>query len=149
MFGPSYWAVPGESIPYFAISGNHGLNSTFITDWPESATAAASGGEYGMYPYPSIDGANAASYPTSYYAFSTGGARFYMLDAAWGDTNTGTATGGTCGSSCAAYQVDHDAHWTRDVARVHLAPAGPGGAPRRPEVRLLPLPAVHRATPPR
>ena len=35
-----------------------------------------------------------------------------MLDAAWGDTNTGTATGGTCGSNCKAYQVDHDAHWT-------------------------------------
>ena len=112
MFGPSYWAIPGESIPYFAISGNHGLNSTFISNWPESATAAAAGGEYGMYPYPSIDGANAASYPTSYYAFSTGGVRFYMLDAAWGDTNTGTATGGTCGSNCKAYQVDHDAHWT-------------------------------------
>jgi fibronectin type 3 domain-containing protein len=116
VFGPSYWAVPGESIPYFAISGNHGLNSTFITDWPEAATAAASGGEYGMYPYPSIDGAKAASYPTSYYAFSTGGARFYMLDASWGDTNTGSATGGSCGSPCAAYQVDHDAHWTATSA---------------------------------
>ncbi len=112
VFGPSYWAVPGESIPYLAISGNHGLNSTFITDWPEPANAAASGGEYGMYPYPSIDGAAAANYPTSYYAFSAGGARFYMLDAAWGDTNTGSATGGACGSHCAAYQVDHDAHWT-------------------------------------
>jgi chitodextrinase len=112
VFGPSYWAVPGESIPYFAVSGNHGLNSTFLTDWPESATAAAAGGEYGMYPYPSIDGTRATSYPTSYYAFSAGSVRFYMLDAAWGDTNTGTATGGTCGSACAAYQVDHDAHWT-------------------------------------
>jgi chitodextrinase len=112
VFGPSYWAVPGQSIPFFAISGNHGLNSTFITNWPESATSAASGGEYGMYPYPSIDGAAAANYPTSYYAFSAGSARFYMLDAAWGDTNTGSATGGSCGSRCAAYQVDHDAHWT-------------------------------------
>jgi fibronectin type 3 domain-containing protein len=65
-----------------------------------------------MYPYPSIDGAAAANYPTSYYAFSAGGARFYMLDAAWGDANTGSATGGSCGSKCAAYQVDHDAHWT-------------------------------------
>src|SRR6266851_6036586 len=65
-----------------------------------------------MYPYPAIDGANAASYPTSYYAFAAGGARFYMLDASWGDTNTGSATGGACGSHCAAYQVDHDAHWT-------------------------------------
>jgi chitodextrinase len=112
IFGPSYWAIPGQGIPFFAISGNHGLNSNFITNWPESATAAASGGTYQMYPYPSIDGAAAANYPTSYYAFSAGGARFYMLDATWGDTNTGSATGGSCGSKCAAYQVDHDAHWT-------------------------------------
>jgi chitodextrinase len=116
VFGPSYWAKPGESIPYFAVSGNHGLNSTFITDWPESATASASGGVYAMLPYPSIDGANAASYPTSYYAFSTGGVRFYLLDAAWGDTNVGTATGGACGTNCKAYQVDHDAHWTANSA---------------------------------
>ena len=116
VYGPSYWAVPGESIPYYAVSGNHGLNSTFITDWPEGSTTAASGGVYQMLPYPSVDGANAASYPTSYYAFSSGGVRFYMLDAAWGDANTGTATGGTCGSPCTAYQVDHDAHWTTNSA---------------------------------
>ena len=116
VFGPSYWAIPGESLPFFAISGNHGLNSTFIGNWPESAVTAASGGVYSMTSYPSIDGANAASYPTSYYAFSAGAARFYMLDAAWGDTNTGTATGGTCGSACAAYQVDYDAHWTHTSA---------------------------------
>ncbi len=131
VFGPSYWAKPGESIPYFAVSGNHGLNSTFITDWPESATASASGGVYTMLPYPSIDGANAASYPTSYYAFSTGGVRFYMLDASWGDSNVGTATGGACGSNCKAYQVDHDAHWTVNSAEYQwlkqdLA-ANPGG----------------------
>ena len=116
VFGPSYWAKPGESISYFAVSGNHGLNSTFITDWPESATASASSGVYTMLPYPSIDGANAASYPTSYYAFSTGGVRFYMLDASWGDSNVGTATGGACGTNCKAYQVDHDAHWTANSA---------------------------------
>jgi chitodextrinase len=116
VFGPSYWAIPGESIPYYAISGNHGLNSTFIKEWPESAVTAVSSGEYGMYPYPSIDGTAAASYPTSYYAFSAGGTRFYMLDAAWGDTNTGSATGGSCGDNCAAYQVDYDAHWTPNSA---------------------------------
>jgi fibronectin type 3 domain-containing protein len=116
VFGPQYWAAPGEGIAHFTLSGNHGLNSTFVTDWPQAATAAASGGMYGMYPYPSIDGTTAASYPTSYYAFSTAGARFYMLDASWGDSNTGTATGGSCGSPCAAYQVDYDAHWTPTAA---------------------------------
>jgi chitodextrinase len=109
VFGPSYWAVPGETIPYYAASGNHGLNSTFLSEWPESAVAST--GVYAMTPYPSVDGAAAGSYPTSYYAFSTGGVRFYVLDAAWGDGNVGTATGGACGSHCAIYQVDHDAHW--------------------------------------
>ena len=116
VFGPSFWAAPGETVPLYVVSGNHGLNSTFIANMPEPASAAASGGVYAMVPYPSVDGTAAASYPTSYYAFSAGGARFYLLDASWADGNTGTATGGTCGSACKSYQVDHDAHWTASSA---------------------------------
>src|SRR5258708_37737561 len=56
VFGPSYWAVPGQSVPFFAASGNHGLNSTFLSVWPETTTAAGSGGTYAVVPYPSIDG---------------------------------------------------------------------------------------------
>ena len=114
VFGPSYWAVPGQSVPLFPVSGNHGRNTTFLSNWPEPLTSAD--GIYAPVAYPSIDGSTAASYPTSYYAFSTGGARFYLLDASWSDTNPGTATGGPCGSSCAIYQVDHDAHWTASSA---------------------------------
>jgi hypothetical protein len=69
-----------------------------------------------MVPYPSIDGTTPATYPTSYYAFTVGGVRFYMLDAAWANSNTGSATGGSCGSPCVMYQVDHDAHWTATSA---------------------------------
>ncbi len=112
VFGPSYWAVPGESIPYFSVSGNHGLNSNFLSIWPETTTAAGSKGTYAMVPYPSIYDSKAGSYPTSYYAFTTAGVRFYMLDASWGDKNTGTADGGKCGANCDMYQVDHGAHWT-------------------------------------
>ena len=131
IFGPWYWAKPGQSIPHFMVSGNHGLNSTFLTNWPQAATAAASGGSYAMVSYPSIDGTAPASYPTSYYAFSTGGVRFYLLDASWGNSNTGNATGGACGAKCAMYQVDYDAHWTPASAeyqwlRRDLA-AHPGG----------------------
>jgi chitodextrinase len=116
VFGPYFWAAPGETVPLYVVSGNHGLNSTFITNMPEPASAAASGGVYAMIPYPSIDGTAAASYPASYYAFSAGGVRFYLLDASWADSNTGTATGGSCGSPCTTYQVDHDAHWTASSA---------------------------------
>jgi hypothetical protein len=112
VFGPHYWAIPGQSIPSFAVSGNHGRNGTFLSNWPEATTAANSGGVYAMTAYSSIDGTLPAVYPTSYYAFSTGHVRFYLLDAAWGDSNRGTATGGACGHTCAGYQVDHDAHWT-------------------------------------
>jgi hypothetical protein len=102
IFGPSYWAVPGQSIPLHGVTGNHGLNSTFLSVWPQNATAAASGGVYSMVSYPSIDGVSAASYPTAYYAFSSGGVRFYVLDASWGNNNVGTATGGSCATVMAA-----------------------------------------------
>jgi hypothetical protein len=116
VFGPSYWAEPGETVPLYMVSGNHGRNSNFITNWPEQQSAALSGGVYSMVSYPSIDGTNPASYPTSYYAFSAGGVRFYMLDATWSNSNIGSATGGACGSHCAMYQIDHDAHWTASSA---------------------------------
>jgi fibronectin type 3 domain-containing protein len=116
VFGPSYWATPGQSLPQYTITANHGRNSNFMPIWPQDATAAASGGVYGMVSYPKIDGATATSYPTSYYAFTAGGVRFYMLDVSWSNGNVGTATGGACGSHCAMYQVDHDAHWTLNSA---------------------------------
>ena len=100
VFGPSYWATPGQSLPMYTITANHGRNSNFMPIWPQAATAAASGGVYGMVSYPSIDGTTAASYPTSYYAFTAGGVRVYMLDVSWSNGNVGTATGGACGAHC-------------------------------------------------
>jgi hypothetical protein len=133
VFGPSYWAAPGMSVPLFAVSGNHGKNATYLSTWPETATVAASSGVYAMTPYPSVAGSVAGTYPTSYYAFTTGSARFYALDAAWGNSALGTATGGTCGTStsCKLYQVDAAQHWTTTSAEyVWLAKdlaAHPGG----------------------
>ena len=116
VFGPSYWAVPGQSVPSFVVSGNHGQNNTYLLNWPQESTRAGSNGVYDMLGYPSVEslyGTTAGGkYPTSYYAFSANGVRFYLVDASWGNSNTGTATGGACGSHCAIYQVDHDAHWT-------------------------------------
>jgi hypothetical protein len=116
IFGPHYWAVPGQRIPYFSASGNHGRNSVFLRNWPEKSTTARSHGTYGMRHYASVVGAPAGRYPTSYYAFSTGGVRFYVLDASWGDSSTGRATGGVCGHHCAIYHVDHAAHWRTSSA---------------------------------
>jgi chitodextrinase len=112
VFNPNYWAIPGQSTPLFQIDGNHGQNATSLNVWPGSLTAQTSGGSYQMHSYPSIDGSTPATYPDTYYAFSTGGVRFYMLDAAWANSNVGSATGGACGATCRIYQLDHDAHWT-------------------------------------
>jgi hypothetical protein len=113
----------------YSTSANHGQNSTFLSTWPEATIAA--NGVYGMVSYPSIDGTTPGSSPTTYYAFTTGGVRFYVLDMSWGNSNVGTATGGTCGSHCAIYQVDHDAHWTTSSAEYQWLSADlaahPGG----------------------
>ncbi|HKT04723.1 MAG TPA: fibronectin type III domain-containing protein [Rugosimonospora sp.] len=111
VFGPSYWAVPGQSVPLHAVTGNHGRNANFLSTWPQDVSVAASAGTYTMVPYPSFDGIAAASYPTSFYAFSTGGVRFYLLDAAWSDHAVGTTTGGACGDHCKQYEAEYDAHW--------------------------------------
>lgn len=103
VFGPASWAVPGATIPLFSAAGNHGLNTTFLSMWPTSNTAAASNGSYAMQTYCCTNGTRSASYPSAWYAFDQGTTRLYILDAAWGDTNPGTAS---------TYENDYDNHWT-------------------------------------
>ena len=45
VFGPNYWPLTG-GLPMFAVDGNHGQNSNTLTTWPESTTAANSGGAW-------------------------------------------------------------------------------------------------------
>ena len=110
VFGPSFWGVPGRSLPVFNVTGNHGFTggATQVVNWPEANAAATSGGRYLMEPYPSIDGSNPTNYPSMWYAFDAGPARFYALTGAWSDSNIGT-TGNP-------YKNDSDAHWTVNSA---------------------------------
>ena len=115
IFGPSYWPLTG-GIPMFAADGNHGQNANGLKTWPESATASNAGGAYAMEQYSSVDGISPASYPSDWYAFSSGNARFYVLDGSWTDANVGTAAGSACpytagATNCKMYQVDADAHF--------------------------------------
>ncbi|POX56942.1 hypothetical protein C3489_01410 [Streptomyces sp. Ru71] len=118
VFRREYWAYPGQRLPLFYSMGNHGRNSTALSNWPETSNAAASGGTYSMVSYPSFFGTNPASYPTTYFAFNSGPVRFYVLDASWTDSNVGSATGGSCGTgtSCKMYQIDAAAHWATTAA---------------------------------
>jgi hypothetical protein len=95
IFGPQFWTIPGSSIPLFTAPGNHGLSGvhhTDITTWTESTAVSTSNGRYQNDLYPSVNGSNATNYGSEWYAFTAGNVRFYILDAAWGDTNAGTAT---------------------------------------------------------
>jgi fibronectin type 3 domain-containing protein len=103
IFGPEFWARAGDSIPLFNATGNHGFNSVGLTNWPQDQARATSGGRYQMDTYCCTNGTNAASYPSAWYAFDAGVARFYVLEAAWTDGNVGTAD---------AYKNDYDNHWT-------------------------------------
>ena len=107
VFGPSFWPVPGASIPLFNGQGNHGLSSAALTNWPESHAVKSSGGRYQMDTYCCANGTNSASYPSEWYAFNAGPARFYVLDASWDNGNVGTAD---------LYGNDYDAHWAVGAA---------------------------------
>jgi hypothetical protein len=109
VFGPSFWAVPGRSLPVFNVTGNHGFTNgnVQVVNWPEKNAATSSGGRYAMELYPSVNGTSQKNYPSMWYAFDAGNARFYILTTAWSDSNTGTAS---------VYQDDHDQHWTVNSA---------------------------------
>lgn len=95
IFGPSFWTVPGSHIPIFTAAGNHGLSGTSHTDittWTQNQAVTSSGGRYQNDVYCCVNNTSSANYGSEWYAFNAGNARFYVLDAAWGDTNAGTGT---------------------------------------------------------
>ncbi len=115
IFGPSYFPETG-GIPTYVADGNHGQNPTTLMDWPTTATAESSGGTYDE-DFPNNSASDGVSptitSPDDWYAFSSGNVRVYVLDAAWGDSNIGSATGSLCPtpSDCLGYQADASEHW--------------------------------------
>ncbi len=112
IFGPEGWTVAGASMPLFPILGNHGLSRSdtyhpHLYNWPEDQAVATSSGKYVKETYCCVNNSASASYPSGWYAFDAGNARFYVLDAAWADGNVGTAS---------PYQNDRDAHWITSSA---------------------------------
>ena len=95
IFGPSFWTVPGSTVPLFSAVGNHGLSGpahTDITTWTQDTAVATSGGRYQNDVYCCVNGSSSSNYGSEWYAFDAGPARFYVLDSAWGDSNGGSAS---------------------------------------------------------
>ena len=107
VFGPSFWTKAGDAIPLFNAQGNHGMNATSLVNWPQDRAVAASKGTYEMQTYCCANDTDPASYPSSWYAFNAGPARFYVLEASWANSNVGDAD---------LYENDYDAHWTASRA---------------------------------
>jgi hypothetical protein len=127
VFGPSFWTVAGASIPLFPTIGNHGMSSSstdhpHLLNWPQDRAVAASSGRYVRDTYCCLNGTNSASYPSPWYAFDAGPARFYVLDSAWANSNVGTAD---------LYKNDYDYHLTTSSPEyqwlVNDLAAHPGG----------------------
>jgi hypothetical protein len=97
IYGPTFWTVPGTSIPIFPTSGNHGKTTnagahTDLVNWPQDVAVASSNGRYTGDTYCCVNGSSSVNYTSAWYAFDAGNVRFYMLDSAWGDSNPGTAS---------------------------------------------------------
>lgn len=106
IFGPSFWTVAGATTPIFTAAGNHGLSGithTDISTWRQDTAVSASNGRYQNDVYCCVNGTSSANYASEWYAFDAGNARFYVLDSAWGDSNTGNGS---------LYANDAAAHFT-------------------------------------
>ena len=103
IFGPDFWTVAGDHIAMFNVLGNHGLKDTTLINWPEKRAANGSKGRYRMETYCCVNGTFSKDYPSAWYAFNAGRARFYVLDATWSNANLGDGS---------LYENDYDAHWT-------------------------------------
>lgn len=109
-FGPDFWARPGASIPVFPTIGNHGFGSSaahhpHLLNWPQSRAVSMSGGRYARALYCCLNDTNPVEYPQTWYAFTAGNVRFYLLQTVWQDSNSGTAD---------AYTNDYAYHWTQE-----------------------------------
>lgn len=107
IFGPSFWKVPGASLPLFVSMGNHGYyssqtNHPALLTWPQDRAAATSGGRYIKETYCCLNGSLSREYPSAWYAFDAGPARFYVLNTAWQESNVGTSS---------EYEMDYEYHW--------------------------------------
>jgi chitodextrinase len=91
VFGPNFWAKAGSTVPLFNAVGNHGMNATFFTTWPQDRVVANSNGKYAMETYCCANGANSQKSPSAWYAFDAGNVRFYVLTTVWGSSNVGTS----------------------------------------------------------
>jgi chitodextrinase len=107
IFGPNFWPQAGSQVPLFSVPGNHGANATFFTNWPQARAVAGSSGSYQMDTYCCLNGSNSAKSPSAWYAFDQGNARFYVLTAAWSDSNVGNST---------SYGMDAAYRWQQSSA---------------------------------
>ena len=107
VFGPSFWKVPGKSLPIFPTLGNHDFASPdthhpFLLNWPQNRAVTTSGGRFLKETFCCLEGTASADYPSAWYAFDAGPARFYILETSWDEANVGTAS---------EYQMDYLYHW--------------------------------------
>ena len=127
IFGPAFWAPVGSSMPMFITPGNHGNGSGTATrsteqiNWPEDAAVWTSGGRAVRETYCCVNGTTSASYPSEWYAFDAGNARFYVLSADWSDINPGTGT---------VYSDDYAAHWAPGTPQYQWLTADLASHPR-------------------
>ena len=103
VFAPNFFKNIGKGIPMYNALGNHGVSATYLNIWPQPTAPSLSGGRYEMETYCCVNGTNSASYPSAWYAFSVGAARFYVLDATWPNGNLGNGS---------LFSNDYAAHWT-------------------------------------
>src|ERR1700730_12700386 len=105
VFPPHSWKGVGATRPVYAAQGNHGFTThlPYLQNFPEPSVVQASGGRLQQESYCCIPPmASNHTYASAWYAFDWGSARYYVLEAAWADSQGG-------------YAGDFYAHWNAPV----------------------------------
>jgi hypothetical protein len=131
VFAPGFYRQVGARMPMFNVPGNHGLTGTFPMLWPSAQAAATSGGRFQMDTYCCTNGTSSRSYPSAWYAFDAGQARYYLLDTAWSNANVGTAD---------IYENDYDNHWTPTSSEYQWLAADLASHPSALKVAIMHFP---------
>ena len=137
VFGPTFWGVPGRSIPVFNVTGNHGFtNGTVqVLNWPEEQRGGELGRQVPDGDLPVHQRLDPEELPELLVRVRRRRRPLLRADHRVGRRNIGT---GRC------TQNDRDAHWTPSSAEYQWLQGRPRRAPGRAQIRVLALPALCR-----
>ena len=135
VFGPNFWTVPGRVDAALPGARQPRLQqrASLSSTGRRTRRSPTSSGRYLSETYCCLNGTTSKRLPERLVRVRRGNARFYVLEAAWANTNVGTATSTRTTTTTTGRPALPSVEWLQNDLATH---------PRAAQVRVLPLPAL-------